>query len=152
MKKITFKSNCNIEYPENYFTWDYQKTIISNLYFNNEFKHKKSIELKITNKLSSYLNQDKKQKRPIHNNISFDETIEKLLNSNLKCYYCKLNVLLIYKMIKDKSQWTLERINNSQSHTNENVVVSCLGCNIKRGKKNSDDFLYAKQLQIIKSI
>tara|TARA_Y100001980_G_C14469892_1_gene250262 strand:- start:142 stop:600 length:459 start_codon:yes stop_codon:yes gene_type:complete len=152
MKKITFKSNCKNEYPDNYFSYDYQKTIVSNLYFGLNFEHKNNIEKQISKKLSSYLNQDKKQKRPIDNIITKDETIEKLLESNLKCYYCKLNVLLLYKMIKDKLQWTLERINNSLSHTKDNVVVCCLGCNIKRGKKNSDDFLYAKQLQIIKSI
>ena len=48
MKKITFKSNCKKEYPENYFNWDYQKTIISNLYFKKEFEYKKDISNHIT--------------------------------------------------------------------------------------------------------
>lgn len=152
MKKITFKSNCKKEYPENYFNWDHQKTLISNLFFGNDFEYKKDIESKISKKLNSYTNQDKKQKRSTDNIISYNETIEKLLQSNLKCYYCKSNVLLLYKMIRDKSQWTLERLNNNISHTNDNVVICCLGCNIKRGKKNSKDYLSAKQLQIIKSI
>lgn len=152
MKKITFKSNCKNEYPDNYFKWDYQKTIVSNLYFDNDFEHKKDVELKISKKINSYTNQDKKQKRPINNIITYNETIQKLLESNLKCYYCKCNVLLLYKMIRDKSQWTLERIDNNISHTKDNVVVCCLGCNINRGKKNSEQFLNAKQLQIIKSI
>ena len=152
MKKITFKSNCKNEYPDNYFNWDYQKTLVSNLYFNNEFEHKKDVESKIFKKINSYTNQDKRQKRPIDNIITYNETVEKLLESNLKCYYCKSNVLLLYKMIRDKSQWTLERIDNKISHTKNNVVVCCLGCNINRGKKNSKDFLNAKQLQIIKSI
>ena len=152
MKRITFKSNCKKEYPENYFNWDYQKTVISSLYFKNEFEYKKDISSQITKKINSYLNQDKKRKRPIDNIISFDDTVEKLLESNLKCYYCKSNVLLLYKMIRDKMQWTLDRLNNDISHTKDNVVVCCLGCNIKRGKKNSDDYLYAKQLHIVKSI
>jgi len=152
MKKITFKSNCKKEYPENYFNWDYQKTLISKLYFKNDFDYKKDVESKITKKINSYTNQDKKQKRPINNIITYNEIIEKLLESNLKCYYCKSNVLLLYKMIRDKSQWTLERINNKISHTKDNVVISCLGCNIKRGQKKSEDYLSAKQLQVIKSI
>ena len=152
MKRITFKSNCKKEYPENYFNWDYQKTLISSLYFKNEYEYKKDISSQITKKINSYLNQDKKRKRPIDNIISFDDTVEKLLESNLKCYYCKSNVLLLYKMIRDKMQWTLDRLNNDISHTKDNVVVCCLGCNIKRGKKNSDDYLYAKQLHIVKSI
>ena len=55
-------------------------------------------------------------------------------------------------MIRDKSQWTFDRLNNDISHTKENVVVCCLGCNIKRGQKNSNDYLSAKQLHIVKSI
>tara|TARA_R110002072_G_scaffold302273_1_gene484528 strand:+ start:1247 stop:1705 length:459 start_codon:yes stop_codon:yes gene_type:complete len=152
MKKITFKSNCKKEYPENFFNWDYQKTIISNLYFKKNFEYKQDISNHITKKINSYLNQDKKRKRPIDNIISFDETTEKLLESNLKCYYCKSNVLLLYKMIRDKSQWTFDRLNNDISHTKDNVVVCCLHCNIKRGQKNSNDYLYAKQLHIVKSI
>ena len=152
MKKITFKSNCKKEFPENYFNWDYQKTIISNLYFKNEFDHKKDVYNHINKKINSYKNQDKIKNRQTNNIISFDETVEKLLESNLKCYYCKSNVLLLYKMIKDKSQWTLDRINNDISHTKNNVVICCLGCNIKRGQKNSNDYLFAKQLHIIKSI
>ena len=152
MKKITFKSNYNFDFDESYFNYETQLSIISKLFFNIDFNLKDKITSIIKNKLNSYIQQDKKQKRKYDNNITYEETIEKLLISKLNCYYCKKNVLLLYKMIKDKSQWTLERIDNSINHSNNNVVICCLECNIKRGRKKSEQFLLGKQFKIVKTI
>ena len=151
MKIITFKSNCNNEYTEKYFDNDFQISIISKLFFGHDFEFHKDISDRIKKKITSYRQQDKKMNRNT-DNITYEETIKKLLESKLKCHYCKKNVFILYKMLKDKSQWTLDRINNNINHINYNVVVCCLGCNIQRGKKNSQDYLLGKQLQIIKSI
>jgi hypothetical protein len=151
MRKITFKSNYKKEYPEICFHYNHQLTLISNLYLNNDFDYKEDICRFIKHKLNSYQQQDLKQKRDTLN-ISYDDTIEKLLKCKLKCYYCKHSVNVFYKLPRDKSQWTLDRIDNSINHSKDNVVISCLGCNIKRGKKNSQDFLSGTQLQVVKSI
>jgi hypothetical protein len=42
----------------------------------------------------------------------------------------------------------LDRINNDLGHNNDNVVISCLECNLKRRKKSKDSFLFTKQLKI----
>jgi len=47
-------------------------------------------------------------------------------------------------------QWTLDRLDNSVAHTTENVVISCLKCNLKKGCKNDVDFVFTKQLSITK--
>ena len=47
-------------------------------------------------------------------------------------------------------QWSLDRIDNDIGHYKENVVISCLECNLKRRKTNADAFLFTKQLRIKK--
>ena len=47
-------------------------------------------------------------------------------------------------------QWTLDRIDNDLSNTDENVIVACLKCNLQRRRQNKDKFLFTKQLKIVK--
>ena len=82
--------------------------------------------------------------------IKYEEIIEKLKNCNLKCYYCDENVYLLYKLVREMKQWSLDRINNDIGHNCENVFISCLECNLKKRTKNSDSFLFTKQLKINK--
>ena len=152
MKRITFKSNYDFRFPDDYLNHNKQLSLVSLLYFGNDFEHKNEINKLIKRKIDSYIQQDKKQKRNAETNITTEESIQKLLESKLQCYYCRQEVTLINKMIKDKSQWTFDRIDNSKNHSCDNVVVCCLECNIQRGKKNSNDFLYGKQLKVNKTI
>ena len=76
--------------------------------------------------------------------------MEKLVVSKLKCYYCRDNCLLMYNNIREKKQWTLDRLDNSDGHTSENTVICCLDCNLKRGTLNDEKFKFTKQLNIIK--
>ena len=48
-------------------------------------------------------------------------------------------------------QWTLDRIDNDQGHTYDNVVIACLECNLQRRRTNSDKFLFTKQMKIVRS-
>ena len=98
--------------------------------------------IKIKIKKKNILNIDKL--------ISQEELIEKLLISKLKCYYCKCVCLLLYNNVREKKQWTLDRINNDVGHYNDNVVISCLECNIKKRRMNDNDFKFIKQMKIIK--
>ena len=83
--------------------------------------------------------------------ISLEETLEKLVISKLKCYYCKKPLLLIYKYSREQSQWTLDRIDNSIGHTNDNTVITCLKCNLEKRKRSHEGFKFTKQLIINKS-
>ena len=58
---------------------------------------------------------------------------------------------LFYKQIRDKKQWTLDRIDNSVGHNSDNVIISCLECNLKRRTTEMDRFTFTKQLKIKKS-
>ena len=79
--------------------------------------------------------------------ISLEDIIEKLVLSKLKCYYCKQKLYIFSNISRNKYQWTLDRINNFQEHSNTNTIISCLKCNLQRRKKNSEKFLFSKQLE-----
>ena len=76
--------------------------------------------------------------------------MEKLVVSKLKCYYCRNNCLIYYRNKLEDKQWTLDRINNDIGHENNNVVICCYKCNVKRGRLNDESFKFTKQMKIIK--
>lgn len=124
---------------------------INKLYFNLDFNDNKNLKSEIKSKLNGYKSQDLKKKRYDEQIfISFDDTVEKLVISKLKCYYCKCNLTIFYNNNRQNDQWTLERINNSICHSKDNVVISCLECNLKRRCIDSDRFKYSKQFSNIK--
>ncbi len=112
---------------------------------------KKNVEQELKKKLSGYKGQDKKKHR--QNNelfIKLNELVEKLVISKLKCYYCKKQCLLFCKEKRNYLQWTLDRINNDIGHFTDNVVISCLGCNLQKRRRNDKHFKFAKQMNILK--
>ena len=56
----------------------------------------------------------------------------------------------MYNNVREKKQWTLDRLDNDIGHYNSNVVISCLECNLKKRRMNDDDFKFIKQMKIIK--
>lgn len=132
------------------FEIDNQTIFINNLYLNNDFREKKELLSHLNNKINCYKQQDIKKKINDNSLIKIDELIEKLVTSKLKCFYCKNKILLFYLNVREKIQWTLDRIDNNKNHSNQNTIICCLECNLKRRTKNKDDFLFTKQLKIIK--
>ena len=106
----------------------------------------------IERKISGYKQQD--IKKNIYNEqeiIQFHQVMEKLIEGKLNCYYCFQHMKLLYKIVRDYQQWTLDRIDNSLGHTNTNVVLCCLECNLKRRIQSSKNYLFTKQLKLVKS-
>ena len=146
-KKRQVSSNWNNELLNEFKHQNY----INMIYLNDSFEGKELIIKELKNKINGYKNQDKK--RNILNEeklIKLDELVEKLLISKLKCYYCKSKCLLMYNNVREKKQWTLDRLDNDIGHYNDNVVISCLECNLKKRRMNDDDFKFIKQMKIIK--
>ena len=159
IKKITGEEQKrNIIEINNINSLDYKKEleIVNNLYLNNEinteyYKEYSFIKSEIQKKISNYKSQD--IKKDIFNKnllINLDELLEKLVISKLKCFYCKNNVKILYEIIRDPNQWSLDRIDNDLAHTNNNVVICCLRCNLQRRRQNDNKFLFTKQLKIVK--
>jgi hypothetical protein len=67
-------------------------------------------------------------------------------SSQLKCYYCKTQVALLYEYVREPRQWTLERLDNSRGHNRDNVVLACLHCNLRRRCMNSEKYVRTKEL------
>lgn len=124
---------------------------INMLYLNNDFDGSKKLKTELTKKLSNYKQQDKKKKRFNEKDfLKIEELMEKLVISKLKCNYCKNQCLLFYKNIREKMMWTLDRIDNNLGHNKDNVVISCLGCNLQKRRRGEEAFKFMKQMVIKK--
>lgn len=107
----------------------------------------------IRKKHSGYKSQDKlKHKYDESQHITLDEIIQKLMESDLKCYYCNKDVVLVYNKKKESLQWTLERLNNNIGHYKENTCISCLKCNLGRRTENYEYYKKGKTMILQKVI
>ena len=142
-------SNNSFDLLENLRVQKNQINYINNIFLGSDFPEKTLIINEIKNKLSSYKQQDKKKNydKELCNLITLDNIIEKLVISKLKCYYCNKNMLIFFEKVRDQDQWTLDRLNNYDEHSNENTIVCCLKCNLQRRRRNSEKFLFSKQLE-----
>jgi hypothetical protein len=112
------------------------------------FDEKKYFIQALKNKLDSYKQQDKKKTYDAYDNfITLENIIEKLVAYNMRCYYCNSKTLILFKNVRTNYQWTLDRLNNYDEHSNDNTVICCLKCNLQRRRKNSEKFKFTKQLE-----
>ena len=65
----------------------------------------------------------------------------------MMCYYCNNKTLILFKNAREQTQWTLDRLNNYDEHSNINTIICCLKCNLQRRRKNSAKFKFSKQLE-----
>jgi hypothetical protein len=125
--------------------------IINNFKLELTEEHYKIIQSLINKKLSSYKQQDIIKKRLDNQNfIQIEEVIDIFKKNQLSCYYCNEKVSLLYEIVRENKQWTLDRINNDIGHNSGNCVLACLSCNLKRRRIGADAFLFTKQLNIVK--
>ena len=128
-----------------------QHKLVKRLCANEDFSGNIFVKKELERKIKSYRAQDiKKDKLNEEKLIKMDECIDKLVLSKMKCYYCNENMLLVYENVREPKQWTLDRIDNSKGHITENVVISCLDCNLKRRTMSDKKFKFSKQMKIIK--
>jgi len=164
----------NIKDIYNSFLYEVESDIQKNYFLKTEeeiFKenYKNVLMKEISKKINNYKQQDVKKIRKIlhikHKNDIHDfykemkcggdqdeklitqfQIIQKMVDCDLKCHYCKDNVFILYDTVCETMQWTLDRINNNIGHTNENTLVSCLKCNLKRRNTNKTKFEHHMKL------
>ena len=166
MKKIVIKGKRNIDgitgeknktrkitsnVSKKVFNKISQVEYLNKLYLGENYDGIDFVKKEVERKLSGYKNQDIKKKKLSDKLISYEECLEKLVISKLKCYYCKTDCLLTYENVREQSQWTLDRLDNSIGHEKDNVVICCLKCNLKRRTTNDEKFKFTKQMRIIKT-
>ena len=140
-----------IDINESEYLHNNQVTMINQYFLDDKCSSDKYLLRELKNKLNSYKGQDKK-KQCFDDRffISLDKVVELLVESKLKCYYCRESIYIYYKHVRDPKQWTLDRIDNEQGHNKDNCVIACLSCNIQRKTLNDNKFKFTKQMKIIK--
>ncbi len=116
-----------------------------------EEEYSRCFRKELDKKINGYKQQDIKKK--IHDDktlITLENTVDKLVTCGLKCYYCEKRVKVMYRKVRDKYQWTLDRINNDKNHSNDNTVISCLSCNLARRRRTKEAYEFHWKTKIIK--
>jgi len=130
-----------------------QPNKVNLLYLNQPFTGSIDISKSIKKKLSGYKNQDTiKNRLDKKLFITYEEILEKLVVSKMFCHYCTEITKLMHENRRDDKQWTLDRIDNSLCHTNDNTVICCLQCNMQKRCRDDKKFKFSKQMRIIKRI
>lgn len=112
-----------------------------------------SLHHAIDRKVNGYKQQD--IRRSLLNKetlITREEVIGKLQDSQLHCHYCKCEVKILFRMVRDPRQWTLDRIDNDSGHSDANTVISCLRCNLKRRRMDKEVFETTRNIVVRKEI
>jgi len=142
------------KFSEEYFQYYKQMEVLKNISLNNFIYNddvSKIIFQQINKKIASYKQQDILKK---HFNgdkfIDFNNIVVKLIESQLKCHYCKEEMNVLYDISRETKQWSVDRIDNDKGHNNDNFHLACLECNLKRRRQTDEKFLFTKQLNIIK--
>lgn len=159
MKKIIIKTK-QVKENKKSKNWDDKLldknshiSFVNMLYLNTEFNGSKELHCELTKKLSNYKQQDKRKKRYNEDKfIILESLLEKLVMTKIRCNYCKEQCLIFCKNVRDKKMWTLDRIDNNIGHNKNNVVISCLGCNLQKRRRGEKAFKFMKQMVITKNI
>lgn len=151
MKNIILRDTTQRKYtaPSDFIQLDVLKNIQAKQISTSE----ESCLKEIKKKHSSYKSQDKlKHKYDPTQHITLDELIDKMVDSQLKCYYCNKDLMILYSKKKESLQWTLERLNNNLGHYNQNTCISCLKCNLGRRTENHEYYKKGKTMILQKVI
>jgi hypothetical protein len=101
----------------------------------------------VKTKLRSYKEQDVKKNK--HDSLKFVTPVfilNKLKDSSMICFYCKESTSILYEYVREPKQWTIERLDNTYGHNNDNVVIACLSCNLRRRTSQFERYLTTKKI------
>ena len=105
----------------------------------------------LIHKIQGYKGQDvRKEIHQPETLINLEQVLDKLVACHLQCVYCSKPVFILYKNVREPTQWTLDRIDNDLSHTAENTCIACLKCNLQRRLIDNDKFTFTKKLKLKK--
>ena len=141
---IELTQNHDVNLEENIIKKDKEKDKEKDKYYSLFISHIKA-------KICGYKQQDIiKNKYNESEFVSFENVINLLSSCNLKCHYCSHEMYILYEIVREMKQWSLDRINNDIGHNKNNLVIACLECNLKRRRTNKDSFMFTKNMKIIR--
>lgn len=142
-------------FDESYYEYNSQLKILIDLSNNGCEPYdnvSKTVVQEINKKFNGYKQQDKLKKILDENKfLTFEIVLQKLIECELKCYYCKSEMKVLYDISRQMTQWSIDRIDNDKGHNNDNFYIACLDCNLKRRRRSDDKFLFTKQMKLVKS-
>eukprot|EP00732_Lithocolla_globosa_P000459 Lithocolla_globosa_v1_NODE_138_length_5823_cov_17.507628.p1 type:complete len:551 gc:universal NODE_138_length_5823_cov_17.507628:3490-1838(-) len=71
--------------------------------------------------------------------VKVDDILLIALEDRFCCHWCRKNL--------DQKEMTLDRKDNKKAHNNDNYLISCNECNVKRGNKTEKHFKYEMRKQ-----
>jgi hypothetical protein len=149
----------NWNFSSEYYEYEYQINILKNIFnqhkLNNEDKLNNEVSKimvqEINKKIYNYKQQDLLKKHFDQTNfINFENIIQKMIDTGLKCRYCDCKMLVLYDFSRELKQWSVDRIDNDLGHNNDNFHLACLDCNLKRRRRSDEKFLFTKKLNLVK--
>jgi hypothetical protein len=122
---------------------------------NNNFTHVDEVSKiaiqQINKKINGYKQQDMIKKVFDKDKfLTFESIVTEMIECQLKCRYCKNDMSLLYDIVREMTQWSVDRIDNDKGHYIDNFHLACLDCNLKRRRRSDEKFLFTKQLNIVK--
>lgn len=150
-KRVASENWC---FSNDCFSYTYQINLLNsilknNLQYNDEIS--KIVIQEINKKIYGYKQQDIIKKHyDVDKFLTFESTINKLVETELKCRYCKCEMSILYDVSREMKQWSVDRIDNDKGHNIDNFHLACLECNLKRRRRTDEKFLFTKQLNIVK--
>lgn len=126
------------------------KKLIENKYkFTDETT--KIVLQQINKKIYGYKQQDI-IKKLLNNDkfITLESITNKMIDCELKCYYCSCEMNVLYDISREMKQWSVDRIDNNLGHNIDNFYLACLECNLKRKRRSDEKFLFTKQMKLVK--
>jgi hypothetical protein len=106
------------------------------------------VKQQIRGKISGYKSQDREKSLFCQEKFVTESDVLSLFEtSELICYYCKEDVLLLYEYVRESKQWSLERLDNKFGHNRDNVVIACLRCNLRRRCIHSERYVQTQQMR-----
>jgi hypothetical protein len=145
----------NWKFSDEYYLYESQIKMIKDINNNNHNEKDEVIKIilqQINKKIYGYKQQDiLKKKFQEKNFINLESILNKMVDCELKCYYCKCEMNVLYDISREMKQWTVDRIDNGLGHNLDNYYLACLDCNLKRRTRNDEKFLFTKQLKIVKT-
>ena len=139
----------------NDISFETQYRILNEVYqqYNPSDNYHKLFISQIKVKIYGYSYQDEIKNKFMRDEfVDLSNVLQKLIDCNMECYYCKKKVKILYEYVREDDQWTLERIDNTEGHNTNNVEIACLLCNLRRRTMYHERYVFTKQMNIVKIV
>jgi len=133
------------------YQWSCTEAIKTNSITTENVEHCNMVLRQIHYKMKGYQAQDIEKGFFLESEfVDVPYIIDLLYESRHLCFYCREPVKVLYEIVREPKQWSLDRLDNSIGHNKQNLVIACLQCNLRRKTMHHERYVFTKQLVITK--